>query len=438
MAIQPVINDLPYEQDISGCLVKISEWDMNTALVNAREALKKLRRMHRAEELPHLDVPFWRDDLEEMREVARMLCRDCEHVVVFGTGGASLGGQALQQMAELIRSYGGGRRARGPELHFFDNLESPWVDRQLAAMEPRAMRFLVISKSGNTAETVTQAIMGIELMKRAGLEGEIARRMVIVTEDGKGGNVLRRLAADFGVRVVRHPRDIGGRYSVLTVVGMLPAILLGLDPVAIRKGAAEVVRQVLTKKVPEHIAPVAGAVVQGALMQHGCISVMVTMPYTSRMRLFSAWLKQLWAESLGKNGSGTLPVTAVGPVDQHSQLQLYMDGPNDKLFNFVHLARTSESFRIPEEYADYTELAGLQVSDLTMAQQRSTVEALKRRGRAVRVFRLPKVDARVVGALFMHFMIETILVAIMRGVDPFDQPAVEELKACFRAFLPRR
>lgn len=438
MTIEPIISGLPYEQDISGCLKKIPERDMRAALAGAAEALHELRAKYRAGELPHLEMPLRHDDLAELRDVAAQLGEDCARIVVFGTGGSSLGGQALQQIAQLVRSRKGERRTRGPDLQFLDNLESPWGDRRLEEMDPATTRFLVISKSGNTAETVTQSIMAIEFMKRAGLEHQIAQRMVIVTENSGRKNVLRHLAADFGIRVVEHPEDIGGRYSVLTVVGMLPAILLGLDPMKIRAGAAEVVHQVLNGEGPEQIAPVAGAAMQCALIGHDRISAMITMPYTSRLRLFSAWLQQLWAESLGKDEFGTLPVTAVGPVDQHSQLQLYMDGPDDKLFNLIHIARAPESFRIPERYADYTELAGLHVSDLTVAQQEGTTHALKDRNRTVRVFRLPNVSERPIGALFMHFMIETILVARMRGIDPFDQPAVEELKEWTRKFLPRR
>ncbi|HHN68143.1 MAG TPA: glucose-6-phosphate isomerase [Thermopetrobacter sp.] len=439
MTIPPSVGDLPYEQDLTGCLENIPEKTFDTALNNVATALDGLRREYRNGGLPHLDVPLNDDDLEELRDVAARLSDDSRHIMVFGTGGSSLGGQALQQIAQLVRSRKGQQRPQGPELHFLDNLESPWVDRRLMQMDPAATRFLVISKSGNTAETVTKTIMAIEFMKRAGLEDEITRRMVIVTEDAAGDNALRRLAADFGLRVVEHPKDIGGRYSVLTVVGMLPAILLGLDPKKIRAGAAEVVRQVLNGDAPQRIAPAAGAAMQCALIAHRHIAAMITMPYTSRLRLFAAWLQQLWAESLGKEGFGTLPVTAVGPVDQHSQLQLYMDGPNDKLFNLIHIARSPESFRIPEQYTAYNkDLAGLQVSDLTSAQQQGTTQALLNRGRFVRVFHLSNVSERPIGALFMHFMIETILVARMRRIDPFNQPAVEELKDWTRRFLPQR
>ena len=434
------MNDLPYQQNISGCIDKLPAKVFSEAVNKALQALEKMRQKHKEGRLPHLDVVFEQDDLHELHAVAKQLAADCTDIMVFGTGGSSLAGQALQQIAQLQHSRKGESARETPKLHFLDNLESPWTERYLESTNPRTTRYLVISKSGTTAETITQMIMAIELLKKNGLSHEITRRMVCISQpdEGSGKNTLRKLAADHDIRVLDHPEDIGGRYSVFTVVGMLPAILLGLNPREIRAGAAQVVRHVLTLDAPKRLAPVLGAAVQYALVQHHHIAAMVTMPYTSRLRLFGAWLQQLWAESLGKKGFGTLPVTAIGPVDQHSQLQLYMDGPNDKLFNFICIAPTRESFTISHDYAEYTELAGLRISDLTKAQQEGTMRALLERERAVRVFHMSDIDMRSVGALFMHFIIETILVAYMHDIDPFDQPAVDLLKKHVNDLLPER
>ncbi len=416
-------------------------WNLVSPLIRQRamdhvlRAVDSLLETHRRTPMRLLQIPFEGEDLATLRNWADRLLDGTEHVILFGTGGSSLGAQALAQAAELCA-----RVRRIPRFHILDNLESPWLERVLHELDLSRTKFLVISKSGRTPETVVQAIMAIELLRGAGLEKEIGERLLFITDperrtNGQGSNQLRLLAADYGIPVLDHEPAIGGRYSVLTNVGLLPALLFGLDAAAIREGAASVLSALLEGDDPTLVPAVTGAALHRALQLQFGINIMVTMPYTSRLRLFGFWLQQLWAESLGKEGQGTQPVTAVGPVDQHSQLQLYLDGPNDKLFNILQMAHHPESFCVPERYGKYTDLAGYQISDLTAAQQRATADSLIRRGRPVRIFRLNGVNERTMGALFMHFMLETILTACILGVDPFDQPAVEESKQLTRKYL---
>ncbi len=418
-------------------------WNLISPLIRQRSmdcalrAVDRLLEMHARSPMRLLQVPFESQDLPGLCAWADRLREGTEHVVLFGTGGSSLGAQALAQAAKLCAN---GNRI--PRFYIMDNLESPWLERVLRGLDLRKTKFLVISKSGRTPETVVQAIMAIELLRQEGLEDEIGERMLFVTDPASEGdgraerrNQLRHLAEDFGIPVLDHEPAIGGRYSVLTNVGLLPALLFGLDAAAIRDGAASVLSALMEDNDLQAVPVVTGAALHRALQLQYGISIMVTMPYTSRLRLFGFWLQQLWAESLGKEGQGTQPVTAVGPVDQHSQLQLYLDGPNDKLFNIMQMAHHPESFCVPEEYGRYTDLAGFQISDLTAAQQRATADSLIRRGRPVRIFRLDGVNERTMGALFMHFMLETILTAHILGVNPFDQPAVEESKQLTREYL---
>jgi glucose-6-phosphate isomerase len=162
------------------------------------------------------------------------------------------------------------------------------------------------------------------------------------------------------------------------------------------------------------------------------------MPYVDRLACFGLWFRQLWAESLGKRGQGTTPVNALGTVDQHSQLQLYLDGPRDKMFSVVLLDCAGTGPRVDPALADDRALGyltGRSVGDLMDAEGRATVETLIRNGRPTRVFRLTALDERVMGALMMHFMLETVIAAHLLGVDPFDQPAVEEGKVLTRQYL---
>ncbi len=219
------------------------------------------------------------------------------------------------------------------------------------------------------------------------------------------------------------------------MVGVLPALLMGLDPAALRAGAKSVVDAALATD-GEQNGPLAGAALHHALA--GTLHHTVLMSYADRLATFSGWWRQLWAESLGKDGKGSTPVGAVGPVDQHSQLQLFRDGPNDALYTIVAPDTKGQGLVAPPERAhalglDY--LAGKHMGDLVAAEARATAATLSRNKRPVRQIRVPKIDETSVGALMMHFMLETILMGRLMGVDPFDQPGVEEGKVLARDYL---
>ena len=207
-------------------------------------------------------------------------------------------------------------------------------------------------------------------------------------------------------------------------------MVAGLDPVAVREGAASVLDGVL--RGDEAPPPACGAAVEAGLGR----GVSVLMPYCDRLAPFARWYCQLWAESLGKDGLGATPVAAAGTVDQHSQLQLYLDGPADKMFTLILTDSVGDGGRIADDLAvDMSYMRGRTMGDLFDAEARATAAALAQRGHPVRVFRLAAVDERALGALMMHFMLETIIAADLLGVDPFDQPAVEEGKVLARAYL---
>src|SRR4029453_4629819 len=186
------------------------------------------------------------------------------------------------------------------------------------------------------------------------------------------------------------------------------------------------------------VAPVLAAAVIFAAKLVSRLNAVILMPYSDRLRLFSSWFAQLWAESLGKAGQGTQPVAAAGPVDQHSQMQLFLDGPNDKFMTIVSLATAGKGPKLPRRYAKaplLSYLAGHAVGDLTPAQAKATQETFG--GNARRVPHIPpaRLDEKGMGALLMHFMIETIVMGLMAGIDPFDQPAVEQGKVLTREYL---
>ena len=228
-----------------------------------------------------------------------------------------------------------------------------------------------------------------------------------------------------------HHTGIGGRFSCLTNVGLMPAMARGLDAAAIRAGARAVIDAMLNAKTAADFAPAVGAATAVALSKERGIRTLVMMPYADRLSRLAAWFVQLWAESLGKGGEGTSPIAALGPLDQHSQLQLYMDGPREHYVTVLRVATDGTGPNIDAQLAKIAGaemLGGRTVGDIVAAQAHAVPEALARAGRPVRTFDIAKLDEKTLGALLMHFMIETILAGSLLGVDPFDQPAVELAK----------
>jgi len=265
----------------------------------------------------------------------------------------------------------------------------------------------------------------------------LARHCVVVTEPT--ANPMRRLAEREAIHCIDHDPEIGGRFSVLTNTGMLPALIAGLDAVAARRGAEVVLRETLAAENPRDSAVAVGAAVVMGLAEHRGLKISVLMPYVDRLASFGLWYRQLWAESLGKEGKGTTPVRALGTVDQHSQLQLYLDGPADKVLTLLMLDQTGRGERVGSELTasdpDLAYLSGRTMGDLLEAEQVATAESLMQRGRPTRVIRLRALNEESLGALFMHFLLETLMAADLLGISPFGQPAVEHGKVLARRHL---
>lgn len=431
---------MPYRQTLESCFADaigeggVARQAYEAALGRLGPALSDLRRQGTAFGPAWLRLPSQTADLDAAKPVLDHLLNNTTELVVLGTGGSSLGAQALAQAAGRIGLLP--QAAEGtPRIHFFDNLDPHTFERALKSFDLRTARFLVISKSGTTAETLAQmfAVMGV--LQAAGGGKYMKFHFAAITEPGD--NVLRRVAERVGFPVADHDPGIGGRYSVLSNVGLVPALAVGLDAAAVRAGAAAVLDPVLAGARPEDVPAAQGAALAFSAAGQGLGST-VLLAYSDRLERFGQWWRQLWAESLGKDGKGTTPIAALGPVDQHSKLQLWLQGPRDKLFTVLTPEVAGTGGTIPPDLASAPELAylsGRTIGDLVDAEQRATVETLARNGRPVRTIHLPAIDERTLGALFMHFMLETILTAHLLGVNPFDQPAVEQGKILARDYL---
>ena len=428
---------LPYRQRIEACMAErigaggLGAAEFEAMLAETTGALETLRQWRDDGSRPLLRLPERRDDLEALGPVAIRFA-EFDHVLVLGTGGASLGGAALCALAD-----GGFGPATGkPRLTFLDNVDPATFAALFAAIDPRRAGFLVISKSGATAETMTQLMVCLAALRASVGEAGFGRHVVAIT--GPDDNPLRRTAGRWGISVLDHDPGIGGRFSALSVTGALPAMIAGLDPVALRGGAAAALEAALDVVRPADSAPAVGAALTIGLARHRGIAATVLMPYLDRLARFGLWYRQLWAESLGKAGQGLTPIRAMGTVDQHSQLQLYLAGPADKMFTLVCGRPAGTGDRVAPELASDPALgylAGRTMGDVLDAEQRATAATLADHGRPVRVIEIQRLDEAAMGGLMMHFMLETLIAAALMGVDAFDQPAVEAGKLLARRYL---
>jgi glucose-6-phosphate isomerase len=434
---------MPFQQNIDSARAEtigahgVPRPALDAALQSASSALDWLREAHANATLPLLRLPAKASDLDDIRRAAARLRAGASDVVVLGTGGSSLGGQTVAQLAGVgVRGLDAFRQA--PRMHFMDNLDPATYGGLLAKLPLATTRFIAISKSGGTGETLMQTAAALAAVKAAGLDARIGELFFGISEAVKPGrqNGLRDLLGP-SVETLEHDPAIGGRYSGLSNVGLLPAAILGLDITALRAGAAMALAPVLARRPPAEVPAALGAALNVAASASGK-NIAVLMAYADRLERFSRWYVQLWAESLGKDGKGTTPLGALGPVDQHSQLQLFIAGPRDKLFTIVTVATAGEGPCFDAELAKRAgeqDLGGKTIGDLVAAQGRATAETLARNGCPVRTLHLPKLDETSLGALMMHFFLETIIAAHLIGVEAFDQPAVEEGKVLAKQYL---
>ena len=364
-----------------------------------------------------------------------------DDVVILGIGGSALGPTALRtalcrpQWNSLTREERGG----WPRLSVLDNIDpatiGPFLDRLMLS---RAL-FVVTSKSGGTAETMSQYLIVLERLRAAGLEAR--DHVVFVTDPSQGA--LRPLAERENIRALDIPQNVGGRFSVLTPVGMLPAALVGIDVNELLAGAADMAARCSQADTRTNPALVY-ALAQWLSDTRHDRNIHVFMPYSDPLRDFAGWFVQLWAESLGKHrggeGIGPTPLAALGATDQHSQVQLFMEGPADKTVTFVTVADRGGDLEIPRLHADVTELGylgGHTLGELIDVEQRASAGALAKRGRPNMTITLDRVDAWHVGGLVMMLEIATAYAGQLYGVDAFNQPGVELGKQFAYALLGR-
>jgi len=358
-------------------------------------------------------------------------------VVLVGIGGSSLGTKAIGQAVT------GTTADDTPNLHYVENVDPYSLERLLTRLDPASTAVLCISKSGGTIETVVQyLILRDWLTRRIGPEAA-RRQQWVITDPDQGW--LRELAVRENLPSLPVPARVGGRYSVLSPVGLLPLAVLGVDIEALLRGAADNAVRCMTADLAANPALEIAALSVLLDTQRGK-RIAVMMPYVNRMRLFVDWYCQLWAESLGKwdrnqpgsEPAGTLPVRAMGAVDQHSQLQFYLESRHDKFFTFIELASWEHDLPVPLDAADarhFPYLEGKSMTDVIGAEFRATRQVITDAGHPNITIRLPALDAYILGQLIDLYQRTTVYAGLLYGVNPLDQPSVEKGKRLAIQFL---
>lgn len=341
--------------------------------------------------------------------------RKFQNVIILGTGGSSLTGQALVNIRKPPPS---------SSISFLDNIDPQSFSDNISDLDMHKTFIIVISKSGRTLETIAQFLTITDL-------AENRDNFLVITDPGN--NPLREIADKLGIECADHEPDIGGRFSIFTNVALLPAAIAGMDISLIQNGAKKSVDDFLKNK--QDSLPAKGALLHLMLGREG-FSINAIMPYMDRLSQFATWYRQLWAESTGKSGHGTTPIKAMGTIDQHSQLQLYMDGPKDKFFTFISASNKGKGHKFNSiESEEFAYLSGKTMGDVMEAELTATRKCLSDNGCPVRHIQLKDTDEEHIGALAMHFMLETILFCGLLEINPFDQPAVERVKSQARKNL---
>lgn len=369
-----------------------------------------------------------------------------DNVVVLGIGGSALGGLAVTEA--LLKPYWNvlskEQRNGFPRIFFLDNIDPDQIKGLMDAIDIEKTLFNVISKSGTTAETMSQYIIFHSMLKEK-LGENYKNNLVVTTDQNKG--VLRQICKDENLLSFPVPDDVGGRFSVFSAVGLLPFALVGININEIQKGIKAIYDNAKETNLYYNMAA-QNALIHVLLDQKKGKHISVCMPYSSRLRYVSDWYVQLWAESLGKEvdlkgstiNAGQTPVKAVGVTDQHSQIQLYNEGPNDKIINFIRVREFDNTLTIPDSYSHVSQLAYMSnktINELMNAEAESTKVALCGYNRPNVTITLPKVNEYYLAQLMYMLEVQTAIAGKIYNIDAFNQPGVEQAKNYTYALMGR-
>ena len=360
---------------------------------------------------------------EELNKLGSYYQKNFKDVIILGTGGSSKAGRTFVQIA--YRTFG--RSPKFPKITFLENIHFQDYNDLFKKINLKKTGIIVISKSGETNETLVQFLIFLSKYKESFQKQKIEKYFTVITK--KGSSSLRNLANDFSIGVIDLDNNLSGRFSAFSPIGLLPAAISGLNVQNITKGALSLLNEYLKK---QQIIPSEGAALHYAA-QNSKINISVLLTYTERLRNFGYWHEQLIAESLGKKNKGFTPVHSMGATDQHSLLQLFLEGPKDKLITFITLKKQKDQIKINNNLiSKVKKLSFLKKESLNKLldfEMEKVCRLLNEYKRPYRTIILNKCAEFEIGYLMMNFMLETIILAYLNNLNPFDQPAIDKGKS---------
>jgi glucose-6-phosphate isomerase len=412
----------------------VSDKDLKAIAPRIKELTKQMADDRKAGNLRYRDLPYDEDMVDAVhREVEHFRDR-CDVLIVLGIGGSALGNIALQHaLNPYTYNLMSDRTRNGPQLFVLDNVDPDQIKSVVELVTPKIKKTIVnvISKSGETAETAAQFILFRDLLQQK--LGKKYKENILATTDAKGGT-LREIATQEGYRTLEVPEGVGGRFSVMSAVGLFSAAMCGIDVDALLAGAADIDKRLKDGDVYKNPAAMIAAV-NYVLDQKGK-TMSVMMPYSTSLYSLADWYRQLWAESLGKqNGlkkksvfAGQTPIKALGTTDQHSQVQLYREGPNDKLITFLEVERYGQKLAIPssmKEVHTLDYLGGANFQTLINSEKQGTEYALLESQRPTMTVLFPQISPQAVGQFLYLYEVAVSYMGGLYEINTYDQPAVQ-------------
>lgn len=383
------------------------------------EILKRIQDTLKS--LPAFKILYNEPLLDKTIDLTLNFADQKKHFVILGTGGSNLGARALINILQ-------GKEKK--DIFFFDNIDPLNFENSIKKIDLDNTGFIIISKSGSTPETISQFSALIEIFEQKNSLNNFYKNILVITEDKP--SPLSNIAYSNKCLMMKHQKDIGGRFSIFSNVGMVPAIIAGLDVKKVHKGA---LLEIENQSKNDFLK-----IAQYFRYHNNVLNInnSVVMTYSDALFFFGKWYLQLWAESLGKKNKGITPIHAVGTTDQHSQLQLYLDGPKDKFFTFITTDHANKGLKLHQRTMNENKLKYLYnktMGDLMQAEQKATIDTFKQNKFSLREINLYSIDELSIGSLMAFSIMETIATCIYFDVDPFNQPAVEQGKILTKKYL---
>jgi len=394
-----------------------SGWNFNKdSLIEAKKILSLIKIKRKNKDIPFFSLLDSDYDIRKIKEDSKFFLNTKESItdfILLGAGGSSLGANAL------IRTNITGRS--GINFHILDSLDPITIKNTFEKISPKTSKFLVISKSGKTTEIVVLMTVVIEWLTNNNIKVDDAI-MSMYDFSIAMGSPIAKISSEYGLKTTEHQSNIGGRFSALSATGLLPASVMGIDPMLLRKTSRKTLNSILNEENEFILSSAIFASSQINKKKLNCV-----INYGDNLSELLLWYRQLWNESLGKNGEGIFLLTGKGSVDQHSQLQMWLDGPNNGLYTFLNSKKIETDIEIPIN-KNISYIPKITSSKLLNIMSQSTYQALKDRGRPVRSISINDISVVSTTSLMVTFIIEILLVAELLKIDPYSQDAVEDIK----------